>query len=52
MPYAKQATQDEFHRLLHTPEVQTIFSEFNEEINMVFKHYAAGDTKTASVGPT
>ena len=26
MPYAKQATQDEFHKLLHTPEVQNIFA--------------------------
>ena len=51
MPYAKQATQDEFHKLLHTPEVQNIFAEFNEEINAVFKHYAAGDLKTASVRP-
>jgi len=47
LPFAKQSTTEEFHNLLHRPEVQMIFAEFDHEINLVFKHFAAGDVKTA-----
>lgn len=49
LPFAKQSTTEEFHNLLHRPEVQMIFAEFDHEINLVFKHFAAGDVKTAQV---